>query len=393
MNNFPHIIISGGALVGTTTALALSAQGFQVTLLDQRTEQARTSPGTDGRILALSYASRCFFEKIGVWSSVAPFSTPIKHVHVANSRRFGGLRLRAKEANIEALGYMVCAESLNEVLLTLLKETSVTILSPATLNSFSTYDDRVEILFQQEGVEKKLSANLLIAADGAQSSIRQQLQLPIAQHDFQQKALLAQVSITRDHCFTAYERCTPDGVIALLPLHKNRSALIWTTTTTNADKLFKHSDRDFLNLLYDTFGNRLGKITEIFHRKMFPLTELTNTDPRHGRIVLLGNAHHVLHPIGAQGFNLALRSIASLSHFLQSPDTPISDDALQKFSSAVQADCKETRLFTNSIVDILMASNPFATAFRQTGFALLGACPPVKRWLARRALRSVHLSS
>ena len=161
--------------------------------------------------------------------------------------------------------------------------------------------------------ERTLTASYIIGADGTHSTVRRLLQISADTLDYQQSALVTMTQLKRPHHHIAYERFQKQGAIAMLPLSDEKTATIWTDSTENIAALMKLSEQEFIDQLQKQFGYRLGKLLQTGQRHHYPLHHLTAARTCQQRILLIGNAAHTLHPIAAQGFNLALAEIAMAS--------------------------------------------------------------------------------
>jgi 2-octaprenyl-6-methoxyphenol hydroxylase len=157
-----------------------------------------------------------------------------------------------------------------------------------------------------------LKASLLVAADGARSQVREQLGIGARYVDYGQRAVIGNLRSEQPIGDTAYERFTPEGPLALLPIEGGRTAFVWTVAETQADRIAELDDEAFTDALQDAFGYRLGAFSRVGARSVYPLTLSKALRITATRSVLVGNAAHGLHPVAAQGFNLGLRDIAAL---------------------------------------------------------------------------------
>ncbi len=204
-----------------------------------------------------------------------------------------------------------------------------------------------------------LQANMVIGADGAESTVREQLQIPVERYDYQQSAIVTRTKLKRSHHHIAYERFTAQGTIAMLPLVDNECATIWTADNVVINKLMSMSSDVFLQELQKEFGYRLGQLQSISERFTYPLQMIYAEKSVSGCAMLLGNAAHTLHPVAAQGFNLALYDVAVLvekiqeklrnnENFLAKDLQLVSDNIQSRQASIIKTSHRLTRLFSSS---------------------------------------------
>lgn len=311
------VAIAGGGLVGASLALALSSLKLKVVLIEAHPFGSTDQPSFDDRTTALSNGSRRIFQGIGVWPLLEREATPIRRIHVSDQGRFAFARIDAQEQNLQALGFVVINRIMGAALWRRLQEEAVAILAPAKVMSSELKDDRREITCEV-GSEATVTvqAKLVIAADGARSIVRESAGIGSTTWDYGQHALVTNVFTQRFHDYVAYERFTPEGPIALLPMSEGRCGLIWTFTPDVAAQMTQLADGAFLERLQQAFGFRLGRFTKAGSRQLYPLA-LTRADEHVApRLAVVGNAAQALHPIAGQGFNLGLRDAASIAEVL-----------------------------------------------------------------------------
>jgi 2-octaprenyl-6-methoxyphenol hydroxylase len=306
------MIIVGGGLVGASLAMALQGSGLSIALLD-----ARAKEGQDPRLFALNHTSCQFLNNLGLWKSLAVDASPIHTVHVSRQGYFGCVRLNHDDVHLDSLGHVIPAHKIESVLHnSLCHHPSLTLYQPAKLSLLQQQNDRVMLTMTTPDGDKTLFSPIVIGADGPTSTVRTVLNIPTRVVDYHQSALVTRTELNRPHQQIAYERFTTTGAIAMLPLMNNQCATIWTADTSIITHLMTLSDKDFLEILQKEFGYRLGRLRHISTRHMFPLQMLQAEKKAVQGVLLLGNAAHTLHPIAAQGFNLALYEVAVLTELI-----------------------------------------------------------------------------
>lgn len=373
MKTIYDIIIVGGGMVGASLARALQNISLRVALID-----ALPLTADDPRLIALNYSSCCLFKNLGIWENLLPHATPIQQVHVSHKGRFGITRLTAEGLNIPALGYVVPAKYINQALNA---EIKTDIFRPATLKTISQSDTHATLTVATDSGEKILEGKIIIGADGSHSTLRELLNIPAETLDYQQSAIVTITELQRPHQHIAYERFQQTGAIAMLPLTDQRCATIWTDSTDNITQLMQLDDAAFLQALQKQFGYRLGRLQKIQKRHVFPLQFIQTKTTHKQHVMLIGNAAHTLHPIAAQGLNLALYEVAVLAEHLQ--QQPID---LQQLQKSILPQQKISSQLSHRLA-WLFSSDLFIIRFaRQAGMIGLDIMPSAKNRFIQRAI-------
>jgi 2-octaprenyl-6-methoxyphenol hydroxylase len=321
------VAIAGGGLVGASLALALAQLSLRVTLIEASPFGTAGQPSFDDRTTALSNGSRRIFEALGVWPLVEREATAIRRIHVSDQGRFGFARLDAQEQGLAALGFVITNRVLGAALWRRLQECAVSVVAPARVRSMRLQDGHQHIECEggaegvtHEGVAPEgvttIVARLAVAADGARSTLREAAGISTQTWDYEQVAVVTNVFSQRFHDHVAYERFTPDGPLALLPMSEGRLGLIWTFAPALASQMANLDDAEFIARLQSAFGFRLGRFTRVGARQLYPLSLVRAHEYVAERLAIVGNAAQTLHPIAGQGFNLGLRDAASLAEVL-----------------------------------------------------------------------------
>lgn len=300
------LIIVGGGLVGASLAVALRHSHLKIALIE-----ARIPNKTDPRLIALNWSSCQFLKNIELWPVLSAHAASIEQVHVSHQGRFGTARLHCRDISLPSLGHVIPAHIIESALHAVVTSLPhVTLFCPAKLKMLHQQDQTASLTIETEQGEKMLHAPLVAGADGAESTVRSLLNLPTEKTYYEQSAIVTRTKLHRSHQHIAYERFNEFGAIAMLPLIGNECATIWTADNDFASQLMTLSDVDFLYALQKAFGYRLGRLKMINKRYHFPLQRIVAQDNKKGCVFLLGNSAHTMHPIAAQGFNLALYEAA-----------------------------------------------------------------------------------
>lgn len=383
------IAIVGGGLVGASLACALADLPLQVALIEAVPFGRPEQPSYDERAIAISLGTQRVYQTLGLWSQIAPAATAIRKVHISERGCFGVTRVAADDYGVEALGFNVPARAIGAALFERLDPSgTVCLFAPAKFKALTQGKESVRLALEREGQTFELNARLVVAADGARSRVRDALGMVAGIRDYEQNALVSTVSVERPHAATAYERFTPDGPIALLPLSEQRCGVVWTLPAQDAQGLRDMPDAGFLEALQQGFGSRLGRFTKVGKRLSFPLQQVVSEQLTAPRAVVVGNAANSLHPAAAQGFNLGLRDAALLAEQLalaceQGSDIGASA-VLNAYAEQRRSDQARVANYTDRIVRIFSNRLPGLRTARHLGLLALDLVPPAKARIARR---------
>ena len=383
------VAVVGGGMVGASLALGLAGTGVQVLLIESVAPDCAAQPSFDERTTALGNASRRIFQGLRIWDEVSRAAAAIRAIHVSDAGRFGFARLQADEHGIDAFGYVVPNRVIGTALWRRLSSASgVEIRVPAGIEDLDITMERAYFkVVTAAGAREVTSARLLIAADGAHSLVRAAAGIEADVEDYDQVAIIAAVAGDRAHDGTAYERFTPTGPVAVLPLRGGGYGTIWTCPPQRAAQLLALEDGAYLRELQDRFGWRAGRFQRIGRRASYPLklTRAATTVAR--RTVLIGNAAQALHPIAGQGFNLGLRDAALLAEVIAGATGDVGSAALlRKFADWRAADRGGVVRFTDGLVRLFGSRMPGISLLRNFGLLAFDLAPPAKRALARVSL-------
>lgn len=387
------VAICGGGLVGASLALALARLDLKVALLEAAPFGRSDQPSFDDRTTALSNGSRRIFEGLGVWPLIERDATPIRRIHVSDQGRFGFARIDAAQQGLEALGYVVINRVMGAALWRRLGETNVTVFAPARVTAAEAAPGSRAIHCELDSGPAVLEARLVVAADGARSVVREAAGIGAQHWEYDQVAIIANVFTQRFHDHVAYERFTPSGPLAMLPMSEGRVGLIWTLAPQVAAEVLELADAQFLERLQAAFGFRLGRLTRVGVRHRYPLS-LTRADAHIAeRLAVIGNAAQALHPIAGQGFNLGLRDAASLAEVLADARRDQADGfdpgeqpVLERYRAWRSADRQGIVRFTDGLVRVF--TQPFGPVklLRDVGMLAFDLMPPAKNLLSQLSL-------
>ncbi|MFT5500243.1 MAG: 2-octaprenyl-6-methoxyphenol hydroxylase [Woeseiaceae bacterium] len=388
------IIIAGGGMIGTSLGLALAPLDLKVAVVEAVARGAELQPSFDDRSTALSRSSQRMFEAMGLWPDVVAASTPIKNIHVSDKGRFGFSHIDAAEQKVEALGYVVINRVLGQVLQDALGNIArLDFICPGSITAVDQADGSVAVTVDEEGLSKRISARLLVAADGASSMVREMMGISATKIDYAQWAIVGNVLPEKKPQGRAFERFTEDGPIAMLPVADDRAAFVWIQSPDAAKESLSLSDAEFTASLQDVFGYRLGEFSKVGKRGAYPLALSKANSLIAKRSVVVGNAAHGLHPVAAQGFNLGMRDVAALCDCIfdakidvAGPPDPGSASILENYVEWRRDDQRKLVRFTDGVVRLFADSRPPVRAMRNIGMLGFDLIPGVRKLFAKHTM-------
>lgn len=391
------IVIVGGGMVGISLALLLNSwaqkpkgqKPWKILLVEAQpinsAQGAGYSPSFDARSTALSWSSRKIYQSIGVWPELEAQLSAIAQIHVSDRSHMGLTRIDAKEAGVEALGYVVENRWLGSVLLNQLSATNIEVRDAVCINSIKPLARGMQLSIGQQVI----NARLVVIADGAGSSTAQKLGIQTQRTDYGQTGIIANIGLQKPHAGVAYERFTDQGPMALLPLSnfdgRPRSALVWTQPNDEGESLMSADDQSFLDQLQQRFGHRLGRFQQVGDRISYPLALTTSTEQVRRNLVVMGNAAHSLHPVAGQGFNLSLRDAATLATCLSEvTSNQLGDlETLQQYQHKQSVDQRNTLIFSDRLPKLFGLSSSVAALGRNSGLVAMDLIPALRGGFAR----------
>lgn len=382
------LIIIGGGMVGASLACALSGRGLRIALVEAVEPDTRGEAGYDDRAIALAYGTRRIFDGLQLWDSLAPAVTPIHRIHISDRGHFGMVRMDRADEGLPAIGYVAPARAIGLVLadaITGIK--GLDVFCPARVTATRRTVGAVDVELSHQGTQSTLSTRLIVAADGADSPLREQFGIGHVVSDYQQTAIVTNITPQLPHNNIAYERFTESGPLALLPMSDQRCAVVWTVASDRAGAVMALDDADFIAGLQSRFGYRLGRLDRVGRRQAWPLRLVRAKEAVRERLALVGNAVHTLHPIAGQGFNLGARDVAVLAEVLvdalNAAEDPGSLAVLQRYADWQRRDHNNVTVFTDGLARMFSLPLPALGVARSAGMLAFDLLPPAKRLLTR----------
>jgi 2-octaprenyl-6-methoxyphenol hydroxylase len=383
------VIIFGGGLVGLALASALDSSGLSAIVVDPADPAPRTTAAFDGRTSAVSSSSMRMLQTIGVADELAEPGCPILTITVADGPKPGGLHFEAKDD--EPLGWMHEKRHLRAALQT---------RAEAGPNSWLLWKSRIaEVDRGDHGVVvaledgRKLSAPLLVAADGRNSPMRESAGIRVARWRYDHQAIVSVLRHERPHANVAYEIFYPTGPFALLPMTDDagghRSAIVWSVPQEDAAGWLSLDDGDFAAEAQAAMGGFLGKIELLAPRSSFPLGFHHAAQITARRLALVGDSAHAIHPIAGQGLNLGFRDAAALAQVLVEGarlGLDLGDQQLlDRYQRWRSLDSLSVAVATDSLTRIYGVPGKMASAVRRFGMGLIERISPIRNRLMSEA--------
>lgn len=393
MNADCDVLIAGGGMVGASLAVALAALPLRVVVVEAVAMGDPGQPSFDARTTALSRGSHHILTSLGVWPMVAAQAAPIRKIHVSERGRLGTAVIDAADDGGEPLGYVVENRVLGAALWSRLAASpTIDVRAPARVTGVQSAPEAITVTVDRQGGTTPIRTRLLVVADGARSRLRESLGIDARIRSYGQTAIVGNVAVTADDGAMAYERFTPDGPLALLPAGGGRRVFILTRRTAAVDAAFGLSDAEFLALLQQEFGFRLGRFSRLGQRHRYPLELVEAAAITSHRAVMIGNAAHGLHPVAGQGYNLGLRDVATLAELLADQQagsgTAMADAGnpglLRRYADWRRPDQKRVVAFTDGLVRGFDRRTP--GPLRGMGLLVFDSLPGAKRLLARQTM-------
>ncbi|MGR3492328.1 MAG: FAD-dependent monooxygenase [Shimia sp.] len=386
------VLITGGGLTGTALALALAQSGFSVIMVDALPKATRRKRGFDGRSYALSAASCRLLDALGLWERVAGEAQPIHEIKVSDGRpgeRPSPFVMEFDQSGLGdgAMGHLVEDRHLRLALLDAeIAEDRITHLPKETVTAQEVGAAGVTVTLASD---KTLTARLLVGCDGKRSGTAVRAGIKRIGWEYGQTSLVCAVEHDLPHHGVAHQLFLPAGPLAILPLTKNRSSIVWTERREEAARLAAADETAYLNHLRPRFGSFLGEIKLVGDRFTYPLELSIAQAFIAERVALVGDAAHAIHPIAGQGLNAGLKDVAALVEVLTEAARRGEDIAaplvLARYQTWRRFDTATLALATDTFNRLFSNDNPVLRGLRDLGMGVVCGLPGLQRRFMREA--------
>jgi 2-octaprenyl-6-methoxyphenol hydroxylase len=385
------IAIAGGGMVGMSMAIAAARLGLRVAVIERTPISSQLEAGFDGRVSAIALGSVRILEHIGVWGLLAPHAQPIDDIRVTDGDTPFFLHYDHHDVGTEPFGYIAenryIRHALHQVAATL---PTLTIIDRTTVSSLVQQPHSSQLVLSNG---QCLQVRLAMAADGKHSSLRKLCGIDDITINYDQTAIVTTIAHTASHHNLAQERFLPAGPFAVLPMTQNRSSLVWVEPNDRISSYMELPDDEFLQEIAERTGNYLGGLSLASSRFTYPLVLMHAKRYHAGRVVLIGDAAHGIHPIAGQGVNLGFRDVGVLEELLaQSHSLGLdigSETLLNQYGQWRRID-NLTMLAVTDLLTRVFSTNFLAVkAARDLGLWAVGKIPPLKRFFMRHAMGMV----
>jgi 2-octaprenyl-6-methoxyphenol hydroxylase len=391
------VIVVGGGLAGLAAALALESAGASVTLLDARPKApGKQKQAADARTTAVLAPGVRFLEKLGVWHRVAAEATPLARLRIVTMADAHGpadaeVTFSAREIGAPAFGYNIPNDRLHAALLAAFRQRPRAGLELGMrLVDLDLKGERARLACADGST---FEADLVVAADGRESTVRALADVPVDRRELGQTAIVTRFSHARPHHQTSTELHRPGGPFAMVPLPGRQSSLVWVERTATAERLMALDEAGFAAALDERVRPWLGATSDVAPPKCFELVNQRARRLTGRRLVLIGEAAHALSPLGAQGFNLSLRDAEALGRIaartLARGETPGSRDMLESYARERAPDIRARVLGVETLGQLVDSGLPPMRHARAWGLRLLGGIGPARRRVMRGMMAPV----
>jgi 2-octaprenyl-6-methoxyphenol hydroxylase len=385
------VLIGGGGFAGIALGIALRqalGASFNVTIADPAFARGRV---VDARASAIAAAARRLFQTIGVWERVADQAQPILDMVITDSRledavRPAFLSFAGEVAEGEAFAHMIENGPLLQALMDKAKDEGVELRAVSVTDFATSSPQRIDVTLSDGS---RISARLLVGADGARSAIREHAGIPTHGWEYGQSGIVTNVSHERDHQGRAEEHFLPSGPFAILPLKGRRSSLVWTEESREAERIVALNDEEFHAELERRFGLHLGEIKAEGPQRVFPLGLAVARSFIADRLALVGDAAHIIHPIAGQGLNMGLKDVAALAEAIVDAARlgldPGGVDTLERYQRWRRFDTVAMGVATDSLNRLFSNHSDILRVMRDVGLGLVDRMPALKQFFIREA--------
>ena len=380
-------VIVGGGVVGAACALALAGEGLQVAVVEGREPPAWSAQKPDLRVFAFAADNAALLESLGVWKQVDQArARAYRRMRVWDAAGGGDLTFDADTLGRRELGWIVENGLLVDRLWAALPAAGVQLYCPARVEAMEQDAQGVRLRLDDG---RRVEASIAIAADGAESTLRTLAGLEVSRHDYGQRGVVAYVDSVLPNEDTAWQRFLDTGPLAVLPFERNRSSIVWTLPDAEAERVLALDEDSFNRELTNAFAGRLGEMRLASTRAAFPLRRQLASAYVAGRVLTLGDAAHVVHPLAGQGVNLGLRDVAGLRDLVREAKQRRQDwsspHRLQRWARTRRSENTVAAYSFDAINKVFSNDEMHLTLARGALLGLAGKMPPLMSMFWKRA--------
>lgn len=381
------LVIVGGGIVGATLAADLGQRGFRLALVEAQPSPPLPETGYGLRVSAVTRASQHVLDSVGVWELLpAERLQPFRQMVVWDVPVIGEVHFDSADIAEPALGHIVENAIIQRALETRLAQLDgVEVFQPAKLETLLLEATRAAVIVDGS----KHYAPLVVGADGSRSRVRELAGFEVQEAAYGQRAVVANVTVSRGHGETAWQRFLPSGPLAFLPLPAKHASIVWSTTPAHADALEHMSEASFVAALEDAYEGRLGEVKLSGPRAAFDLTSISAREYVGHRVALVGDAAHTVHPLAGQGVNLGILDAAALAEVLGAARGTGRDigrrHALRKYQRWRKGHNALMRAALSGLNWLFGSSFGPVRDARNMGLRMTNQITPLKRWFMQYA--------
>ncbi|WP_294912426.1 FAD-dependent 2-octaprenylphenol hydroxylase [Tatumella sp. UBA2305] len=385
------VVIAGGGMVGLAVACGLQGSGLKVAVLEQTPPSAPDMQAAPAiRVSAINLASERLLSHLGVWQDILAMRASAYHgMEVWEKDSFGHIRFDERPQGIASLGHIVENQVIHHALWQRASQCSdIQLIAPAQLQQVAFGDNEAFVTLQDGTM---LTARLLVAADGANSWLRDKADIPLVFRDYQHHALVANIRTEQPHGSVARQIFYAEGILAFLPLQDpHLSSIVWSCDPQQASRAEGMSEDQFNQQLAVAFDMKLGRCQLESERKTFPLTARYARQFAAHRLALVGDAAHTIHPLAGQGVNLGFMDAAELIgeiRRLQQQGKDIGQHLyLRRYERSRKHSAALMLASMQGFRDLFAGSHPARKLLRDIGLKLADTLPGVKPQLLKQAM-------
>jgi 2-octaprenylphenol hydroxylase len=383
------VIIVGAGIVGLTMASLLQKQNLKIAVVDNNEPDSFTPTAKfDLRVSAINRESEKIFRHLDAWKEMQNARVSLfRHIHVWDENSKGYIDFSATELGLPHLGHIIENRVMTTALLKQLETSNITYY-------WKTTPLHMELNLSQAILETsthRLSAKLIIGADGAQSWVRTAARIPCKEWDYGQSAIVSTIQSEHRHEMTAWQRFLSKGVLALLPLEDSScSSMVWSVPHEEAFAYQKMALPQFNHHLTQNFAQKLGQLSCIDERRVFPLTGKHARHYVQPRLALIGDAAHSIHPLAGQGVNLGIQDAWTLAQTLQEASQPLCDYGdlllLRRYERTRKPENYTMILAMDAFKKLFSYNLPWLTSLRGQGLQMTNQFTWIKRVFMQKAV-------